>query len=589
MSKFLVHDLRLAFRVVIVFLFLGQSLAAQDLESIYQNLKSPSSRKLQISGGLNISNSSYYSEGIAARRDAWQWLIGANLNLRLLGINAPFSLYFSDGNKAYRLPSYTFVGISPSYKWATLHLGARNMNFSRYSLSGILFHGVGFELKPGKWYAGAMYGRLSRATQEDLGALQRIDPVYKRTGYGARVGYQGNNTSVGLSWFGAGDDENSIATPQLSTVLPTQNAVLSLQASQRIGRKLNLEGELARSATNTNKWATELNTNDRDAGNTLLGVFKPNESVQTGNAWRANAQYALKVASLTAGYERIDQGFRTLGALFFLSDVERITGGFNTNLWKNKITLMTNGGVERTDLSGAERNGARRLIGSLNASCNPTEHLSFNGSYSNFQNTAKLRTVNDPANLVDSLILAQVTQSISLGASLIKGNPKEPGIWSINLSRQSANSIVNDAVQADAKSKFFTTSLFYSKTRPAGLWNWSAGLSWSNTQLAAVSTNILSPTLTASRSFLKNTLHTSSRASYNTFLTQGADNSAAVNVGLTTDYQLAKGNKIGMDVSCINRTGAENDFFELYGRVFYAYSFQNGNSKKRPAKSEGNQ
>ncbi|MDO8366514.1 MAG: hypothetical protein Q7T20_06935 [Saprospiraceae bacterium] len=589
MSKFFVHDLRLAFRLVIVFLFLGHTLAAQDLQSIYQNLKSPNSRKLQISGGLNISNSSYYSEGIAARRDAWQWLIGANLNLRFLGINAPFAMYFSDGNKAYRLPSYTFTGISPSYKWATLHLGDRNMNFSRYSLSGIMFRGLGFELKPGKWYAGAMYGRLSRATREDLGALQRIDPVYKRIGYGAKLGYQGNNTSVGLSWFGAGDDENSIATPQLSTVLPTLNAVLSLQASQRLGRKLNLEGEMAHSATNTNKWATELNTTDRDAGNTLLGVFKPNESVQTGNAWRANAQYALKVASLTAGYERIDQGFRTLGALFFLSDVERITGGFNTNLWKNKITLMTNGGVERTDLSGAERNGARRLIGSLSASCNPTERLSFNGSYSNFQNTAKLRTVNDPANLVDSLILAQVTQNISLGASLTEGDPKEPGIWSINLSRQSANSIVNDAVQADAKSKFFTTSLFYAKTRPAGLWNWSAGLSWSNTQLAALSTNILSPTLTASRSFFKNTLHTSSRASYNTFLTQGTDNSAAFNVGLTTDYQLAKSNKIGMDVSLINRTGADNDFLELYGRVFYAYSFQNGNPKKRPAKSEGNQ
>lgn len=550
---------------------------------MYQNLKGGGGRHLDIGGGLSIANSSYYSQGISARRDAMQWLIGANLNLRFMGISAPFSLYFSDGNRAFRLPSYTFTGISPTYKWATLHLGDRNMNFSRYTLSGILFRGVGFELKPGNWYAGAMYGRLSRATNEDLNALQRIDPIYRRIGYGARVGYSGSKSTLGLSWFGAADDETSIPTPQLSTILPTQNGVMSLQGSQRIGRKLNLEAEYARSATNTNSYAVELNNTDQNLGNTLIGTFKPNESIQTGNAYRLGAQYNFKTASVNGNYERIDQGFRTLGALFFLSDVERITAGFTKNFLNNTLFVSTNGGVERTDLDGIEQNGIRRFIGSLNSSYSPTERLSFNGSYSNFQNTAKLRTINDAANLVDSLILAQVTQSIGMGASYTAGDRKEPGIWSINFNRQNAKSVLNDVVQNDANSVFFITSLFYAKTRPEGLWNWSAGISWNNTELAATTTNMLSPTFGVNKRFFNKLLDADARISYNTIFVENGPNSTALNLGLGGKMALKGGHSLGLDASLINRIGAGNDFLELYSRVFYAYGFNKSIGKKAPA------
>lgn len=556
-------------------------LGAQDLESIYNNIKGGSGRRLDVSGGLNLSNSSYYSQGIAARRDALQWLASANLNLRFMGVNAPFALYFSDGNRAFRLPSYTFTGISPTYKWATLHLGDRNMNFSRYTLNGILFRGAGLELRPGRWYAGVMYGRLSRATAEDLTAVQRLDPVYRRIGYGARVGYMGEKTGVSLSWFGASDDEGSIPTPQTASVLPMQNGVLSLQATQRLSKKMSIEGEFARSATNTNQFAENLSDSDRNAANTLLGLFKPKASVQSGNAWRAGAQYSLRTTVLNAGYERIDQGFRTLGALFFLSDVERITAGLNQSLLKNKIFLSANAGTERTDLNAAERNGVSRFIGSLNVGYNPTDRLSFNGSYSNFQNTAKLRTVNDVVNVVDSLILAQVTQSASFTTSLTRGTAKEPGVWSLSLTQQSANSILNDEVQNDSKSNFFITSLFYSKTRPEGLWNWSAGVSWNLTELAGRQMNMLSPSVGAGKSFMDDRLRTNARLSYNTIFTEDAADASAINFNLGANYSIKGGHALGLESSLINRSG-QDDFLELYARVFYAYLFNQSIGGKRP-------
>lgn len=124
----------------------------QDVGQMADRLKNTRQQSFQINGGLTLPNQFYTSDGIDPRRDAIQWRVPANLNLSFLGIQAPFSLAFSDANRQFNLPSYTFVGISPSYKWARLHLGDRSLNFSKHTLNAINFRGAGFELRPGKLY-----------------------------------------------------------------------------------------------------------------------------------------------------------------------------------------------------------------------------------------------------------------------------------------------------------------------------------------------------------------------------------------------------------------------------------------------------
>jgi len=160
-------------------------------------------RSLKINGGIRLMSDIYAYSGIAPRRDGFQFRAQARLNLSLLGIEAPFAFNFSEGNQNFKLPSYTFAGISPRYKIATLHVGDRSMFFSKYTLGNITFRGVGLELNPKRFYFGGMYGRLRRAVAEDLDGRQNLDPSYKRMGYAFKAGYAGEKSKLALILFGA--------------------------------------------------------------------------------------------------------------------------------------------------------------------------------------------------------------------------------------------------------------------------------------------------------------------------------------------------------------------------------------------------
>ena len=210
------------------------SVFSQTSGNLPSNVQSLKDGDLKINGGLRISNDFYFSNGIDPRRDALQWRLLANLSLNYRGVTAPFSLAFSDGNQEFNLPSYTFAGISPTYKWATLHLGDRSLNYSKYTLNSINFRGAGFELKPGKFYVSGMYGRLQRARAEDLNSLQALDPAYKRMAYSMKAGFKDKGSEYSVILFSAEDDENSITQPISSNVTPAENAIISFIGKQRI-------------------------------------------------------------------------------------------------------------------------------------------------------------------------------------------------------------------------------------------------------------------------------------------------------------------------------------------------------------------
>ena len=124
---------------------------AQDVEDVYGRTRDRlTDRPVRLAGGVDVTGTAAYFSGAQPRYDRYGFRAGANLNFDVLGVSAPFSLYYSDKNLLYRLPSYSFAGISPSYRWARFHLGDRNLNFSPYTYSDQTFRGVGVELTPGR-------------------------------------------------------------------------------------------------------------------------------------------------------------------------------------------------------------------------------------------------------------------------------------------------------------------------------------------------------------------------------------------------------------------------------------------------------
>ncbi|MFK7775406.1 MAG: hypothetical protein AB8F94_24915 [Saprospiraceae bacterium] len=279
-------------------------------------------RSLKINGGIRLMSDIYAYSGIAPRRDGFQFRAQARLNLSLLGIDAPFAFNFSEGNKNFKLPSYTFAGISLRYKIATLHVGDRSMFFSKYTLGNITFRGVGLDLNPGKFYVGGMYGRLRRAVAEDLDGRQNLDPSYRRMGYAFKAGYAGEKSKIGLILFGANDDENSIVAPTTMIIAPNSNMVASVQAYQKISNRVSVNLDWAHSLFNQDTRAVSL-SDEGGFSQTYGGMFSPNASFQAGDAFNTRLNYSGKNYGINFGYERITRGFRTLGAIFFNNDLER--------------------------------------------------------------------------------------------------------------------------------------------------------------------------------------------------------------------------------------------------------------------------
>jgi hypothetical protein len=549
-------------------------LSGQNLDNLGSSLRSEG---LNITGNINLSNQTYWASGIAPRRDGMMTMVRAGLNFRFLGFSAPFSMVFSDQNANFNLPSYTFLGISPRYKWATLHAGDRNMNFSKYTMSGISFRGAGLELNPGKLQAAFFYGRLNRALANDLSAAGNLNDFYQRRGMGARIGYGDQNSAYYLNFFSARDRSDVFPDTELGERLrPTENMVLSVQARQRIGKRLSLHGELAHSVYNQDQNAQPVADEDINFINRMLGLFRPNQSLISGQAYNIGLQYNLGQTGLQGSYERIDRGYRTLGALFFNNDTENITAGINRTFFKNTLQVFVNGGLERVNLDDSEREATDRVIASVNLSYRPNDRWFLSGMYGNFRNDTKLRVRTDFTVPVDSIFLAQVNQSANITALRQLGTTERPASLQFLLNHQRAGNVVNDSVVNSAQSRFTTASLSFTAGSPTTGLQWNTGLTLNFIELGAIRSRSFAPIVGINKSLLNNALTLNFNSGLSFFRQSGTEDNKVFNLHLGGNYQLRNSHRLGLSAMHIRRFGSPDalrNFHEWYGQLNYGYNF----------------
>src|SRR5437773_1800751 len=145
----------LFFLVLSVFLSVNAVLA-QDLGNLGEQ------KPFSLDGSITLSGTKYSVSGAPARRPPTSWTIVGTPTLSFYGISLPFNFILSDQESDFRQP-FDQIGVSPNYKWATLHLGYNSLNYSKYTLAGITFLGVGVDLDPEPLRLSVMYGRFQRA------------------------------------------------------------------------------------------------------------------------------------------------------------------------------------------------------------------------------------------------------------------------------------------------------------------------------------------------------------------------------------------------------------------------------------------
>ncbi|MDH3651479.1 MAG: hypothetical protein OEQ53_17485, partial [Saprospiraceae bacterium] len=336
----------------LLFLF-TPSLHSQDIEDTSTDLKNRlKNNPITFTGSIAAQIQWNTISGMDQRRDPFHLNLFGHANLNILGVNAPFSLAMADGNTTYNLPSYTFVGISPTYRWAKLHLFRRNMNFSKYTLAGHGFNGVGIELRPGNWRIASMYGTLRKAQIQDFGYRHQLDPHFKRLGYGIKFGYESREDYLHLTLFKAEDDPTSLTFGDTTGIAAKDNIVLSTQVKKKISKVLGIEGEYAYSIYTPEKSFLPRAYDGID--HLVHSLVTINGSTRSSSAYHFDIYFRPdQLGDFALGYERIAPDFVSLGTMQFQNDFEHFTASYRGKM-KRTIGVSARIGIERNNLDGTE-------------------------------------------------------------------------------------------------------------------------------------------------------------------------------------------------------------------------------------------
>ncbi|WP_440134407.1 hypothetical protein [Chitinophaga sancti] len=463
---------------------------------------------ITMNGSINASMTAYRAYGIAQRRDPFAWYLNGNVNMNLFGYSLPFSFSYSNQGSSYSQP-FNQYRFAPSYKWAKLYLGSSSMQFSSYTLAGHVFNGAGVELNPGKWRMAAMYGTFLKAEN--------------RKGYGTKLGYENNGNSYSISFFAAKDPAH-------------YNQTAAIAIKQRISKRIFADAEYSVSLLND--------------------LFF--DAIQAGVGYNGNT-YALQLR-----YERIAPGYNTLGAYAVVNDMRNITIAPAVQLFKGRMSVTGNAGMQVNNLDHAKMSDTRRWVASINTSITPNEHWMMNAGYSNFNTFTRVRPLADPyfTNPLDTLDYYQVNTTYN---TMLLYKIRSSAI-TLNTSFQHASD-KRDA--NDQLSSFFTANISYTYLLMKLDLSLSTAFNYYYNTSTGFNSEFFGPNINISKQFFKKTCKAVLMSTYN--ITKVAQvQSRLFNTGLTLGFT-PKGRKHNLGGSLLYLH--KDRLTEWTGTMNYAYSF----------------
>ncbi len=396
-----------SFVTVVVLLFLiPKSACAQQLDNIRNE------KPFTIHGNISNNLILAHTNSTLSSSQPFTYILSGNFNASIYGVSLPFSFALSDKQRDYSQPFNQF-GLSPSYKWATIHAGFRNVRFSDFTLSGHTFAGAGIELNPGKFRFGMVSGRFNRSTSTNE-YTPTIDslPEYKRKGTSIKLGVGSNKNFVDLVVLRIQDDTSTFkGNPEdYPNRTPEQNLVTGINTKITLSKYLTFEGEGAISLYTSNMRASMYDTSDDSFVYKVSDVILINQSTLWFTAMRTSLLYKKKDFSTKLEFRRIDPGYKSLGAYYFNSDIQNFTVSPSFGLWKRKMLVRGSLGLQRDNLRNTKKATSTRTIGSLSVSVNPSQLFGIDAMYSNYSTNQKAGR----SPVTDTTKIYQATQTVTL-------------------------------------------------------------------------------------------------------------------------------------------------------------------------------
>ncbi|OQP43191.1 hypothetical protein A4H97_11260 [Niastella yeongjuensis] len=545
-----------------------------DIESLKNVFKA---KPVRFSGGV-AANAAFYSGNGNYGRAPFTWFLQGNLNANLFGkINLPFSFNLTNAGHGLTYPTPpNRLSLHPTYKWIAAHIGDVAMSFSPYTLSGHQFTGAGVDLTPdGPWRISAMGGRLQKAVAYDSGS--NILPVYRRMGYGVKLGYNQKLYRVAVSAFAAKDVQNSLLVPPDSLLIfPGKNLAIHYEAALQPLKGLEVSAGYATSVLTRDIRDTTENHN-KGITNAFTGG---NGSTAIYHALKGQLNYNFRKSTIGVGYERIDPGYQTYGTYYFNNDLENITVNLAQSLFKDKASISANVGVQRDNLDYSKSGTTRRVVGALNINFAPSEKWQSSFSYSNFQTYMNIRPqfeyINQlPYQQMDTLNFTQISQNANLNVNVLaKKSEQQMHSLNVNLNFQDASDDQGGTVAKGNSSQFYNLATSYGIQWLQSGMNLTAAYNVSYNTIARNDFMTMGPTVSFMARMFKKKLSSGLSASYNFSKQDNIQISSVLSVRLNASYTVFKKHRLNLSlVNQIRETQQTKNTTDLTGTMGYSYSF----------------
>jgi hypothetical protein len=462
-----------------------------------QNLSQLKNQKpFTIDGTLSTTANFYSLSGKESTRDPFSYVLSGNVNVSVYNLQLPFSFTYSNNSFNYAQPFNRF-GISPEYKWIKLHLGYRSMSFSPLTMAGHSFFGAGIELNPGKFRFGAVYGRFNQKTIPNSVNPQDTLQTPTRKGYSVKIGVGSAKNYFDLIFLQIADDTLSFDKAKYGSKSPQANAVFGSHFKFTLFKKVTWETEGAVSLLTKDLYISQ----PFEIGNTtiqnIVNAFHVNSSSEYSTAMTSSLTYSERKFSVGFQYRRIDPNFQSFGAYYFNTDVQNITVNTKFGLFKNKLSVSGNIGLQNDNLRNNKATQSSRLISMANVSYNSGKIFSINGSFSNYsinQQPGRLP-------LSDSIKLYQSNRNITLTPTFTFTNSKNQQMVQLNLVLMDlTDHNQHTAINSEVNSRMALLNYFFNHVKSgisimAGLNYTTMGSAYADQKIYGINTDIGKPFL----------------------------------------------------------------------------------------------
>jgi len=549
--------------LVLCFLF---KVAGQDIAQIGKQ------KPFALSGSLGIGLGTYNVSGIPARQRDFSYIFNGAPTLSLYGVSFPFSIVLSDQQRSYTQP-FNQYGISPTYKWITVHAGWRSLEFSPFTLAGHNFLGGGIELNPGKLRLGFVYGRFNKAIEEDLNQPLALaqQPAYKRTGYSAKIGLGTERNHVDVILLNAKDHVNSLARPVGGDILaPSENMVLGISSKFSFFKRFVWDMDVSGSIYTRNVLSDTVKNLKLDKVDFIKDLVTLNSSTQLLTAVQTSFGYHATNYNIKLKYRRIDPDYKSMGAYYFETDVQNYTVEGMVRLLKGQMQVGGSFGLQNDNILHDKAVRSNRKIGSVNISYNKPSY-GIDLRYTNFGITQD-RGLNP---VIDQFRVARTNHNFS---SVFRYSVNSETISHGFVVVGNIQSLVdlNEFTRSNSKSNSKAVNVSYQLDLPKKAFGVSTNMNYTIAETSFGNTVFYGPTVALNQQLIKSKLGLNTALTYQWQRTNSLAIGNIINLNLNTSYRLNQRNAANLAIGYLKSNSNDvlmPSFNELRSNLSLVHTF----------------